>query len=167
MALLRIPVPQGSNARVVTRPALPVSRARLHGIIDDLRQPVNQAQAGLAAGAISVFGLLSTAFVPETAARDHTATEEFLAGVFVGVFAMGCIATWLGCVAGRRWGLFAALPVSFLMLLSAVTCPLSGHHTFGMWVLGATGAAAGGVLVNLAAIRYIRPLPPPTEQPGE
>ncbi len=158
MALLRIPAPPRSKEHVARWPAFSGARSRMDRAIADLRQPVHPTYAGLAAAAISLLGLVSTAFVPETPAREHTATEEFFTGVFVGVFAMGCIATWIGCVIGRRWGLFAALPVSFLMLLSAVTCPLSGHHTFGLWVLGATGAAGLGVFVNLAAIRVVRPL---------
>lgn len=157
MALLRASAPTTRQYPGVARRPLLRAPAWVSAWSAALRQPVDPTRATIVVAAISLLGFVSTAFVPETAARDHTATEAAFEAAFVAVFSVGCLATWLGCVSGRRWGLFAALPVTLFMLISAVTCPLSGHHTFGTWVLGASGAALGAMLVNIAALRFVGP----------
>lgn len=158
MALLRVTTPAATWPRRVaaSRPSFrrPVW---VTSAVATMSQPVDPLRASIAVLLISGLGLASTAFVPEAAAREQTTAEATAEAIFVGVFSIGCLVTWMGCVTGRRWGLFAALPVSIFMLISALACPLSGHHTFGAWVFGASGAALGAVLLNIAALRMVGP----------
>jgi hypothetical protein len=69
-------------------------------------------------------------------------TAEAVAGwgviAFVFVSYFGCS---LLTARGSRAGLVLSLPATLLMLLVVVTCPVSGHHGWGSWVVGSYGAA--------------------------
>lgn len=57
---------------------------------------------------------------------------------------------------GRRSGFVLTAPSTLILLLMAVSCPASGHHAWGAWVIGSFGlafAAAGLHVASLCATR--------------
>jgi hypothetical protein len=73
--------------------------------------------------------------------------------VLANVLLVGLAATVMGAVSLKRWGLVGAFGVALFTLGLAAACPLTGHHTFGLWfagqsacVLGAMGVATMGLL---------------------
>jgi hypothetical protein len=69
-------------------------------------------------------------------AAEAVAGWGVIAFVFMSYF--GCA---LLTARGSRAGLVLSLPATLLMLIIVVTCPVSGHHGWGNWVVGSFGAA--------------------------
>ena len=85
-------------------------------------------------------------------ASESRGLQAAIDSVLATIFFVGILASALGAVSLRRWGIGAAFAVALLSLGLVVTCPISGHHTVGLWfagemgcVLAATGIAGAGL----------------------
>ncbi|MGE5597093.1 MAG: hypothetical protein ACM3S1_13800 [Hyphomicrobiales bacterium] len=160
MAIFRLSAPAALRRSATAGEAPRDLRAGLAARFAALRAScLERADPGVIVGfalAVSLLGFASMAFVPAESARDHTALETVVEWVFTVAFTAGCAATWLGAVRGRRLAPIAAVPTSALLLFSAVSCPLSGHHTYGTWAIGSIGAAAATLLLSVAALRTVK-----------
>jgi hypothetical protein len=66
---------------------------------------------------------------------------------FAGVVAMG-----IGLATRHRWGMVASLATAGVVTASAVACPVTGHHAFGLWWAGQLAICAGLLAVSLACL---------------
>jgi hypothetical protein len=67
---------------------------------------------------------------------------------------------------GSRAGLVLSLPVTLLMLIIVVACPVSGHHSWGFWIAGSFGAAVLAAALHVASLRATRPQSESTKSDG-
>ena len=58
-----------------------------------------------------------------------------------------------GLVARRRWGMALSLLAASIAVVMVVACPLSGHHTFGLWWVGEISCLAAWTGISLAGLR--------------
>ncbi|HEX6032220.1 MAG TPA: hypothetical protein VFY90_12385 [Tepidiformaceae bacterium] len=86
-------------------------------------------------------------------AVDETGAVAVMEGTISAVLTIGFVATLAGALSLRRWGIATAFAVAVFSLALVLSCPLSGHHTFGAWWLGeitcvmaATGIAGYGMI---------------------
>lgn len=80
--------------------------------------------------------IVGGAAVEPAPAEDATGAAAILDGVLAAILATGFVATIGGAMMLRRWGIASAFGVALFSLGLVVTCPLSGHHTFGAWFAG-------------------------------
>ena len=86
-------------------------------------------------------------------AEEATGAAALTEAVIANVLFAGLAASVMGAMSLRRWGIAASLGVALFASGLVLSCPLSGHHTFGLWfagqsacVLGATGLATMGLV---------------------
>jgi anti-sigma factor RsiW len=86
-------------------------------------------------------------------AEDATGTAAVMESVIANVLFVGLVASVVGAMSLRRWGMGAALGTALFTTGLVVSCPATGHHTFGLWFAGqsacvfaATGLAAWGLV---------------------
>lgn len=73
--------------------------------------------------------------------------------VAVGLAFLGIqVATAVGLVRRRRWGLAGSAAGVGLFLVGAVLCPVTGHHALGWWWAGQLAAGAGIGWATLRAL---------------
>lgn len=65
-----------------------------------------------------------------------------------------------GLRAGRRWGMALSLLAASIAVVMVVACPLSGHHTFGLWWAGESSCLAAWAGSSLAGLRSGSARPP-------
>ena len=58
-----------------------------------------------------------------------------------------------GLLARRRWGMALSLLAASIAVVMVVACPLSGHHTFGLWWVGEISCLAAWAGISLAGLR--------------
>jgi hypothetical protein len=91
-----------------------------------------------------------------------TNRPEPLIGVMLGILTWVLLATMVtGLVMERRFGLVASLGSAVLFTAAAIACPVSGHHSFGMWWFGQMACALVLVGISIAALRWTTDGVPP------
>ena len=89
-----------------------------------------------------------------SALEPQTSHPMPVIGVVLGVaLLVGILATAVGLVARRRWGLTASLGTAVLLVASAVACPTTGHHGFGLWWFGQMAVSMALVGASVVALR--------------
>lgn len=76
-----------------------------------------------------------------------------IAIVLTVVFHLALLATAVGLVARRRWGIAASLGASVVFLAGTVACPTTGHHQIGVWWLGQMVISLALVAGSVAALQ--------------
>ena len=111
-----------------------------------LTLPVSRAWAATPLAIVAL--IFAGALLQPAPAADATGAEAVLEGVVTGVFYVGMTASVFGAMSLQRWGIGAAAGLALVTAALLVTCPVSGHHTWGAWfagqsalVLAATGLA--------------------------
>jgi hypothetical protein len=98
-------------------------------------------------------------FEPAQAAQPApTIVDWVLTGVFL-IALISYIPAAIDVGKGLRKGLILTVPATLLLLLGAASCPVSGHHAWGAWVIGSFAcafAATGLHLGSLVATRKAR-----------
>ena len=75
-------------------------------------------------------------------------------GVTVDVVLLGLLAVMAaGLGVRRRWGLVASMAAAGVFLMATIACPVSGHHSFGLWWYGQMACSLGLVAISGAALR--------------
>jgi hypothetical protein len=69
------------------------------------------------------------------------------------VFYAALLATAVGLIVRRRWGIVASLGASGVFLAGTVACPTTGHHTMGVWWLGQMVISLALVAANVVALQ--------------
>jgi len=89
-----------------------------------------------------------------SALEPRTSHPMPVIGVVLGVALLaGILTTGAGLLARRRWGLTASLASAVLLVASAVACPTTGHHGFGLWWFGQMAVSMALVVGSVAALR--------------
>ncbi len=112
--------------------------------------PVSRAWA---AAPLAVVALIFAGALLEPApAAAATGAQAALEGVIASVFLAGILVSALGAMSLQRWGIATAFGLALVTLGLLVSCPVSGHHTWGAWfvgesalVLAATGVAGAAL----------------------
>ncbi len=86
-------------------------------------------------------------------AEEATGAAAAMETVIATVLYAGFMATVMGAMSLRRCGMAAGLGVSLFAVGLVVSCPVTGHHAWGLWfagqsacVLAAAGVAAMGLV---------------------
>lgn len=102
-------------------------------------------------------GLFTLGMLVEPAPTDPNAAEPLYATVIVlSMFAL-MAATFAGLAAQRRWGLTASFAAAGLFGVLSLACPVSGHHTYGLWWVVQMGSAGALMAMSLRALGNRRP----------
>jgi hypothetical protein len=111
---------------------------------------------GSALVAIIVLFIVALGSQPEPS-RPPTATEELIGNLLFGGIFLSLAAGAAVTYRRSRWGLALTLPVTAFLVFTAITCPLSGHHPWGAWVMVSYGSTlvAGGL--HLYALAKTKP----------
>ena len=97
-------------------------------------------------------GLFTLGTLVEPAPADPNAAEPLYATVIVmSMFALIAV-TFAGLAARRRWGLTASFAAAGLFGVLSLACPLSGHHTYGLWWVVQMGSAGVLMAMSLRAL---------------
>ena len=113
----------------------------------------------LPSGLIALF-LVAALVEPEasaTAEAQLSFSEEMLGYGMLAAMSAGFITGTIGVSDRRRWGLVALLPAALIMLTMAVSCPLTGHHAWGLWMAGSFGSAIAATALVLVSLVRTRP----------
>jgi hypothetical protein len=140
----------------------PVSEIR-RGVLVLTRPALSAQWWGWALVAVQALFFASVLVEPAPANPESSLLEEILGFGALTIFIVGYGWGMTQAFKGDRRGLRWTLPVTGLMLVMAVSCPVSGHHAWGLWVAGSFGAAAAAVGVHIAALRLSRPSRTPDE----
>jgi hypothetical protein len=85
-----------------------------------------------------------------------SATEAAIGYGILGFVLLSYIGGALMTARGSRAGLTLSLPATLLMLFLIVSCPVSGHHGWGSWVVGSFGAAFVATGLHAASVYATR-----------
>jgi len=89
----------------------------------------------------------------EPAATHPEAIPAWI-GVTVDVVLLGLLAVMAcGLGARRRWGLVASMAAAGVFLMATIACPVSGHHSFGLWWYGQMACSLGLVAISGATLK--------------
>jgi hypothetical protein len=84
-----------------------------------------------------------------------TGRAEPAIGVVIAVVMWSLIGLMItGLAMQRRWGIGAALTAGVFLSAAVIACPISGHHTFGVWWFGEAACTAAIVGISLYALRH-------------
>jgi hypothetical protein len=141
--------------RSLPRPRLTLRRPALGLRREDL---LVKASAPWAIGVpVAVFALVVVGALLEPApAHEATGIQAFVDGVITNALLIGFTASAIGGFGLRRWGIAASLAVALFTLGLVISCPVSGHHTWGIWFAGEMAcvlAATGVALVGMSRTR--------------
>ncbi|MEX0782861.1 MAG: hypothetical protein WD557_09440 [Dehalococcoidia bacterium] len=125
--------------------ALGINREALSAVI-----PVQWA-VGVPAAVVTL--IVAGSLLQPAPATEATGSAAVMEAVIANVLMVGLLAAVMGAMSLRRWGMGAALGVSLFATGLVLSCPVSGHHTFGLWfagqsacVMAATGLAAAALV---------------------
>jgi hypothetical protein len=82
-----------------------------------------------------------------------------IAIVLAVAFHLALLATAIGLVARRRWGIVASIGASAFLLAGTVACPTTGHHEIGVWWLGQMVVSLAVVAGSVIALSLSEPRP--------
>ena len=80
-----------------------------------------------------------------------------IAIVLTVAFHLALLATAVGLIARRRWGITASLGASAVFLAGTVACPTTGHHSIGVWWLGQMVVSLALVAASVVALQLSEP----------
>jgi hypothetical protein len=85
---------------------------------------------------LALAAIIGGSLLEPAPAVDETGALAVVEGVISAALMVGFAATLAGALSLRRWGIVGAFAVAVFSLGLVLSCPLSGHHTFGAWWLG-------------------------------
>jgi hypothetical protein len=80
--------------------------------------------------------LVAAALVQPAPAEEATGARAVFESAVANVFFFGMISSVLGAMTLQRWGVAASFGLALLTVGLLVSCPVSGHHTWGLWLVG-------------------------------
>jgi len=141
----------------VLRPPQTIERRTFSNIIESIQSARVEPAWGWVPIACFALFWAAIAVTPVPAEPlQYTLLEDIVGwGEFVTLMAGFGVGAW-AAFTGLRWGLWAALPASLVFVFSVVTCPLSGHHNWGLWNVGTFACAFGALALNIGALKLTR-----------
>jgi hypothetical protein len=117
---------------------------------------------GVPAAVVSL--IVAGSLMQPAPADEATGAAAVTEAVIANALFAGMAACVMGAMSLRRWGIGASLGVALFATGLVLSCPLSGHHTFGLWFAGQSACvlAATGV-ATLGLVRTSRATPEATE----
>lgn len=117
---------------------------------------------GVPAAVVSL--IVAGSLMQPAPAEEATGAAAVTEAVIANALFAGMAASVMGAMSLRRWGIGASLGVALFATGLVLSCPLSGHHTFGLWFAGQSACvlAATGV-ATLGLVRTSRATPEATE----
>jgi peptidoglycan/LPS O-acetylase OafA/YrhL len=104
-------------------------------------------------GIVALVGANVAAWMLEPVPANPNLPEPW----FVALPSVVAMVAMLGALGGlltrRRWGMALSLLAASIAVVMVVACPLSGHHTFGLWWVGEISSLAAWAGVSLAGLR--------------
>lgn len=116
---------------------------------------------------LAAMALMSVAIglQPEDASDPAmTFADWVFAGTFLAVLGGAYVWGSVRAFRGSRSGLVLSFPGTALLLIVVLSCPSSGHHPWGNWVIGSFGSAIGAALIHGAALGLTYRSPTATER---
>ncbi|MGH7752308.1 MAG: hypothetical protein ACREN5_05800 [Gemmatimonadales bacterium] len=96
--------------------------------------------------------IVAGAMLEPAPANEATGAAAVIDAVIASVLMAALVVTAIGAMTLRRWGIATAMGMALFTLGLVVTCPLSGHHTFGLWFVGQLGCTLAATGVATAAM---------------
>lgn len=104
-------------------------------------------------GIVALVGANLAAWMLEPVPANPNLPEPW----FVALPSVVAMVAMLGALGGllvrRRWGMALSLLAASIAVVMVVACPLSGHHTFGLWWVGEISCLAAWAGISLAGLR--------------
>ena len=91
--------------------------------------------------------IVAGSFLQPAPAEEATGGAAVMEAVIANVLFAGLAATVMGAMSLRRWGIAAGLGISLFAAGLVLSCPVSGHHTWGVWFAGQSACVLGAVAV--------------------
>lgn len=124
-------------------------RAAWHGLgltPAALVAPVSRQWAAVPLAVVAL--IFAGAALEPAPAAEATGAAAAVESVIAGAFVVGILASIFGAMSLQRWGLATSFGLALFTVGLLVSCPTSGHHTWGAWfagesalILAATGLA--------------------------
>ena len=120
--------------RSLPRPTLQTAWASFGLSREGLVAPMTRrwAVAPIAVAAL----LVTAAFVQPALAEEATGGQAVFESAIANLFFFGIVASVVGVMSLKRWGLATSFGLALLTAGLLVSCPASGHHTWGAWLIG-------------------------------
>lgn len=116
--------------------------------------PIDGGLAGCLAAAWVV--AYCTAGMLEPAPRDPAVMHAWYVTVINAVLLGSLIVMVGGLLARRRVGIFASVVATAAFATAVVACPITGHHSFGLWWFGELACVAGVAAATGVALHRTR-----------
>jgi len=110
-------------------------------------------------GIVALVGANLAAWMLEPAPANPNLPEPWFVTLPRVVATLAMLGALGGLVARRRWGVALSLLAASVAVVMVVACPLSGHHSFGLWWAGelsCLAAWAGSSLAGLRSAAHVR-----------
>jgi hypothetical protein len=147
-----------SRQRRIRRPSAATFRAFAARISVDVEVRRYWRWAMMATPLLFIAGVM---FEPAQANQPApTMVDWVLTGVFM-IALISYIPAAIDVGKGLRKGLVLTIPATLLLLLGAVSCPVSGHHAWGAWVIGSFACAFAATGIHLGSLLATRGGPKP------
>ena len=104
-------------------------------------------------GIVALVGANLAAWLLEPAPANPNLPEPWFVTLPSGVASLAMLAALGGLLARRRWGMALSLLAASIAVVMVVACPLSGHHSFGLWWAGEISCLAAWAGSRLAGLR--------------
>jgi len=103
----------------------------------------------IAAGVAWVVGYQTMIWL-EPAPAQPDALPGFVLTAMTIVVNVGFLLVAVGLVRRARWAFTASAALALLVVGQVIACPVSGHHTMGLWWVAQAAIAVGLVVLSLA-----------------
>ena len=104
-------------------------------------------------GIVALVGANLAAWILEPAPANPNLPEPWFVTLASVVATVAMLAAVGGLLARRRWGMALSLLAASIAVVMVVACPLSGHHSFGLWWAGEISCLAAWAGISLAGLR--------------
>ena len=104
-------------------------------------------------GIVSLVGANLAAWMLEPAPANPNLPEPWFVALSSVVATVAMLGALGGLLARRRWGMALSLLAASIAVVMVIACPLSGHHTFGLWWAGEISCLAAWAGISLAGLR--------------
>ena len=104
-------------------------------------------------GLVAMVGANIAAAMLEPAPANPNLPHPWFVTLTATVVTLAMLAAFGGLLARRRWGMALSLFSAAIGVVMVVACPLSGHHTFGLWWVGEIACMVAWAGVSLAGVR--------------